>query len=112
MAWLIYEGQVVASVDSRYSVKSRSFQSCQKKLIAVRGVLLIKHTAVIHNLGAPAAVDVVLLDKDFVVIKEMLLEKNRILLINRAAKYILLASPKTLANYPIGKGDSLRLTDD
>ncbi|MCL5048526.1 MAG: hypothetical protein M1374_07080 [Firmicutes bacterium] len=112
MAWLLYEGQVVASVESYRSVKPKLLRSCHKKLRDVKGVLLIKDSFFVHNFMASDAVDVVLLDKDFLVLKNVMLGKNRILFIPKNTKYILLASTKTLANYRIDRGDLLKIAGD
>jgi len=112
LAWLIHDGQVIASVEKKNYTKYGLLSSCFGKLAGIHGVLLMENTIFVHNIGARGKVDIIFLDNNLSVVKLKSLEKNRAVFVGRKVKYVLVGMPKTLLRDDIRVGDDLSIAVD
>jgi len=112
LAWLIHDGQVIASVEKDKRGKYSLLRSCFGKLKDINGVLMIENAIFIHNIGAPVKVNIIFLDNNLSVVKLRSLGRNRAVFVGHKVKYILVGMPKTLLKDNIHLGDALSIAVD
>ena len=112
MSWLIYNGQVIASIEERKRGFYEVFQSCGRKLTGVNGVIMTGSVFLLHNIGSSLEVDIIILDEQFSVKKLKFLKGNRFAFVGKKSKYVLLGSKKSLAKYNIQVGDILKIVSE
>ncbi len=107
MAWLLRDGEVLASVEVASSLMARSRGLLGKK--SLEGALLLGHTRSVHTVGMRFAIDVAFLTDDLRVIATRTLGRNRIALSRRGGRCVLEAEAGAFARWQLVAGDQLEI---
>jgi len=76
MAWLVHDGQVLASVERADSLRSRAVGLLGRRDFA--GALLIEKTKSVHTIGMKFPIDVAFCDAEMKVIRIVTMPKHRV----------------------------------
>jgi uncharacterized membrane protein (UPF0127 family) len=109
MAWLLRDGQVLASIEvaETFSDRSRGLlgrRSCD-------GAMLLRHTRGVHSFGMRFAMDVAFLDADLRVIGTKTLRRYSVALPRMRARCVLEAEAGTFERWKLVVGDQLELKE-
>jgi uncharacterized membrane protein (UPF0127 family) len=109
MAWLLRDGQVLASLEI-----AESFLARNKGLLGHRGfagAMLLTHTRGVHSVGMRFALDVAFLDKDLVVLDAVSLGRYRMTRPRLRARSVLEAEAGAFERWGLKVGDRLELKE-
>ena len=76
MAWLVYDGTVLASVERADSIKSRTLGLLGRD--EIDGALLLRGAKSVHTIGMRFPIDVAFCDDDMVVLRIVTMPKHRV----------------------------------
>jgi uncharacterized membrane protein (UPF0127 family) len=107
MAWLLRDGEVLASVEVASSLVARSRGLLGKK--SVEGALLLRHTRSVHTVGMRFPIDVAFLTDDLHVISTTTLGRQRIALPRRGGRCVLEAEAGAFGRWALVPGDRLEI---
>jgi hypothetical protein len=107
MAWLLRDGEVLASVEVASSLTARSRGLLGKR--SFEGGLLLDHTRSVHTIGMRFAIDVAFLTDDLRVIGVTTLRPYRIALPRRGGRAVLEAQAGAFERWRLGPGDALEI---
>lgn len=107
MAWLLRDGEVLASVEVASSLAARSRGLLGKK--GYEGALLLRRTRSVHTIGMRFAIDVAFLTSDLCVIAVATLPPYRVGLPRRAGRAVLEAEAGAFERWRIAPGDRLEI---
>lgn len=107
MAWLLRNGEVLASVEVASSLAARSRGLLGKK--SFEGALLLRHTRSVHTIGMRFAIDVAFLTDDLSVVATTTLGRQRIALPRRGGRSVLEAEAGAFARWQLAPGDQLEI---
>ncbi len=107
MAWLLRDGEVLASVEVASSLAARSRGLLGKK--GCEGALLLRRTRSVHTIGMRFAIDVAFLTRDLRVIATATLPPYRIGLPHRAGRAVLEAEAGAFERWRLVPGDRLEI---
>ncbi len=107
MAWLLREGEVLASVEVASSLAARSRGLLGKKRF--EGALLLHHTRSVHTIGMRFAIDVAFLAEDLRVIGTTTMHPYRVALPRRGGRAVLEAEAGAFERWKLVPGDSLEI---
>ena len=107
MAWLLREGEVLASVEVASSLAARSRGLLGKK--SYGGAMLLRHTRSVHTIGMRFPVDVAFLTRDLTVIATTTLGRQRIALPRRGGRCVLEAEAGAFERWQLVAGDRLEI---
>lgn len=107
MAWLMREGQVLASVEIAESFWARSRGLLGRP--SCEGGMLLNHTRGVHSFGMRFAMDVAWLDRDLVVIATKRLRRASVALPRLKARSVLEAEAEAFARWGLKTGDQLEI---
>ena len=107
MAWLLRDGEVLASVDVASSLAARSRGLIGKK--SCEGALLLRHTRSVHTVGMRFAIDVAFLTGDLEVIAVSCLRPYRLGLPRRGGRAVLEAEAGAFERWRLSPGDRLEI---
>jgi uncharacterized protein len=108
MAWLLRDGEVLASVEVASSLAARSRGLLGKK--GYEGALLLRHTRSVHTIGMRFAIDVAFLTRDLQVLSVVTLPPARIGLPRRGGRCVLEAEAGAFARWGLVAGNQLEIT--
>jgi len=109
MAWLVRDGEVLASLEVAESFRDRS-----KGLLGrdgVNGALLIRPAKSVHTLGMRFPIDVAFCDKHFVVLSMITMRRHRMGLPRVRARAVLEAEAGAFERWGLAAGDHLEIKD-
>ena len=107
-AWLVRDGEVLASVDV-----AERFGARLKGLLGrdhVEGALLLRPAKSVHSIGMRFSIDVAFLDGDGVVVDVVQLHPNRLTRTRWRSKAVLEAEAGAFERWHLRVGDRLELT--
>jgi hypothetical protein len=107
MAWLLRDGEVLASVEVASSLVARSRGLLGKK--GYEGALLLRHTRSVHTIGMRFAIDVAFLTNDLRVVATTTMGRQRLALPHRKGRCVLEAEAGAFARWQLAPGDQLEL---
>lgn len=107
MAWLMRDGEVLASVDVASSLAARSRGLLGKK--SCEGALLLRRTRSVHTIGMRFTIDVAFLTADLRVIDTTTLPPYRLGLPRRSARAVLEAQGGAFERWRLVPGDRLEI---
>jgi uncharacterized membrane protein (UPF0127 family) len=107
MAWLLCDGEVLASVEVASSLAARSRGLLGKRRF--EGALLLHRTRSVHTIGMRFAIDVAFLTDDLRVVATTTLARQRIALPRRGGRSVLEAEAGAFARWNLVAGDQLEI---
>jgi uncharacterized membrane protein (UPF0127 family) len=107
MAWLLRDGEVLASVEVASSLAARSRGLLGKK--SYEGALLLRHTRSVHTVGMRFAIDVAFLTDDLRVLAVTCLRPSRVGLPRRGGRAVLEAEAGAFERWGLVTGDRLEI---
>lgn len=109
MAWLIRDGQVLASLETAETLLARSRGLLGRR--SFEGAILLRHTRGVHSVGMRFAMDVAWLDKDLVVLDTRSLRPFSIALPKMHARSVLEAEAGAFERWGLVRGDHLEIKE-
>lgn|SRR5690606_33929743 len=107
MAWLLRDGEVLASVQVASSRSDR--RRGLLKVDGFEGALLLERTRSVHSIGMRFPIDVAFCDEDLVVVRTRRLPPHRVLLPVVRAKQVIEAEAGMFAHWGLTVGDHLEV---
>jgi len=107
MAWLLCDGEVLASVEVASSLAARSRGLLGRK--TCEGALLLHRTRSVHTIGMRFPIDVAFLNRDLRVIDVASLPPYRIGLPRRGGRSVLEARAGAFERWGLTPGDQLEI---
>jgi uncharacterized membrane protein (UPF0127 family) len=107
MAWLLCNGEVLASLDVASSVLAKSRGLLGKK--SYEGAMLLRGTRSVHTIGMRFAIDVAFLTTDMRVVAVVTLRPQRIALPRRGGRSVLEAQAGAFERWALAPGDLLEI---
>ena len=108
MAWLVRDGEVLATLEVAESRHDR-----RKGLLGrdgIDGALLLRPARSVHTIGMRFPIDVVYVDEGFVVLELVTMSRMRIGVPRMKAKAVIEAEAGTFAHWNLAPGDQLEIT--
>jgi uncharacterized membrane protein (UPF0127 family) len=109
MAWLVREGQVLASVEVAESFRGRIVGLLGRD--GVEGALLLRPAWSVHTLGLRFPIDVAFLDRDLRVLRTTTMRPWRLGRPMLSSRAVLEAEAGAFASWELAVGDALELRD-
>ncbi len=109
MAWLLRDGQVLASLE-----EARSFVARSKGLLGrsgTEGAMLLHHTKGVHTIGMRFAIDVAFCDKTLVVLDIITMRPHHMTYPRLRAHYVLEAQAGAMERWGLRSGDQLEIRE-
>jgi uncharacterized membrane protein (UPF0127 family) len=107
MAWLLREGQVLASLEVADSFFARGRGLTGRA--AFEGAMLLTHTRGVHSVGVRFAVDVAFLDRELVVLDIVTLRRHWVALPRMRTRSVLEAEAGAFERWGLKVGDRLEI---
>ncbi|MGA2530541.1 MAG: DUF192 domain-containing protein [Acidimicrobiales bacterium] len=107
MAWLLRDGEVLASVEVASSLMAKSRGLLGKK--NYEGAMLLRGTRSVHTIGMRFAIDVAFLSDDLRVVATTTLRRQRIALPHRGGRSVLEAEAGAFERWNLLAGDHLEI---
>ena len=107
MAWLLRDGEVLASGEIASSLAARSRGLLGKRHF--EGALLLRRTRSVHTIGMRIAIDVAFLSKDLQVIGTTTMLPYRVALPRRGVRSVLEAEAGAFERWKLVPGDGLEI---
>jgi uncharacterized membrane protein (UPF0127 family) len=107
MAWLLRDGEVLASVEVASSLMAKSRGLLGKK--SFEGALLLRGTRSVHTIGMRFAIDVAFLSDDLRVIAVTTVARQRLVMPRRKGRSVLEAEAGAFERWGLNAGDQLEL---
>ena len=107
MAWLLRNGEVLASLDVASSVIAKSRGLLGKK--SYEGAMLLRGTRSVHTIGMRFAIDVAFLGDDLRVVAVVTMRPHRIALPRRGGRSVLEAQAGAFERWALTPGDLLEI---
>lgn len=107
MAWLLRNGEVLASLDVASSVLAKSRGLLGKK--GYEGAMLLRGTRSVHTIGMRFAIDVAFLTDDLYVVDVVTMHPQRIALPRRGGRSVLEAQAGAFERWSLSPGDFLEI---
>lgn len=109
MAWLVREGQVLASVEVAESLRGRFVGLLGRD--GLEGALLLRPAWSVHTLGMRFPIDVAFLDRDLRVLRTTTMRPWRLGRPMLSSRAVLEAEAGAFASWNLAVGDALELRD-
>jgi uncharacterized membrane protein (UPF0127 family) len=109
MAWLLKQGQVLASLDTADSFFARSKGLLGKP--GFEGAMLLRHTRGVHSFGMRFAMDVAFLDSELVVLDVLTLRPLRVTVPRMHTRSVLEAEAGAFERWSLKPGDQLEIQE-
>ncbi|MCU1492651.1 MAG: hypothetical protein JWO62_415 [Acidimicrobiaceae bacterium] len=110
MAWLLRQGEVLASVEIPGSLGA-SARAIARREAGSGGALLLCSTRLAHSIGAKFDVDVAYLDGELVVVATSCMARNRVGRPHRRARSVLEAEAGAFDRWALRPGDRLEIKE-
>jgi uncharacterized membrane protein (UPF0127 family) len=109
VAWLLSNGQVLASLEVADTFAARSRGLLGRS--APEGAMLLRHTRGVHSVGMRFAMDVAFLDAELVVLDSVLLKPFRTTVPRLRARSVLEAEAGAFERWGLEVGDQLEVKE-
>jgi uncharacterized membrane protein (UPF0127 family) len=109
MAWLLRDGQVLASLEVRESLWGRSRGLLGRP--GLEGAMLLRRTRGVHSFGMRFAMDVAFLDRELVVLDTTRLGRFSVAWPRWKARSVLEAEAGAFARWGLKPGDQLSIKE-
>jgi uncharacterized membrane protein (UPF0127 family) len=109
MAWLLRDGEVLASLEVAGGARERLRGLLGRD--GIEGALLLRPARSVHTVGMRFAIDVAYLDGDLVVLKVATMGRHRIGLPVRRSRAVLEAEAGAFGHWNLRPGDQLDVED-
>jgi uncharacterized protein len=109
MAWLLRDGQVLASLEVADTFAARNRGLLGRS--GSTGAMLLTHTRGVHSLGMRFTIDVAFLDKDLVVLDALTLRRHRMARPRVKARSVLEAEAGAFERWGLRVGDRLEIKE-
>jgi uncharacterized protein len=109
MAWLLRDGQVLASLEVADSFFARGRGLLGRS--DFEGAMLLTHTRGVHSVGLRFAVDVAFLDRDLVVLHTLRLRRYSLALPRMRTRAVLEAEAGAFERWGLKVGDRLEIQE-
>jgi len=109
MAWLLRDGQVLASLEVADSFLARGRGLLGRS--SFEGAMLLRHTRGVHSVGLRFAVDVAFLDRDLVVLDTVRLRRYWLALPRLRTRSVLEAQAGAFERWGLKVGDRLEIQE-
>lgn len=110
MAWLLREGEVLATLEIADSLRARTRGLLGRD--GLEGAILLRPARSVHTFGMRFPIDVAFCDADLVVIGTTTLRPNRATLPRWRARAVIEAEAGALARWRVRPGDRLDIKGD
>jgi len=110
MAWLVHDGQVLASVERADSLRARTVGLLGRRDFP--GALLIEKTKSVHTLCMKFPIDVAFCDADLTVVRIVTMPKHRVSKIEFSASCAIETEAGRFRHWQIEVGDQLEIRGD
>ncbi|MGH9137277.1 MAG: DUF192 domain-containing protein [Acidimicrobiales bacterium] len=110
MAWLLREGEVLASLEIAASRRDRAAGLLGRS--GIEGALLIEAARSVHTIGMKFPIDVAFVDADGVVLRTRTLRPWRLTMPVRGASRVVEAEAGTFASWDLQPGDKLEVNGE
>jgi uncharacterized membrane protein (UPF0127 family) len=107
MAWLLREGEVLASLELAEGRRARSRGLLGRD--GLDGALLLERTRSVHTVGMRFPIDVAVCDGDLVVLRTRCLPPGRVTLPVRHGRQVIEAEAGSFARWELAAGDRLEV---
>ncbi len=107
MAWLVRDGDVLASLEQATSVRDRTVGLLGHD--GIEGALLLRPARSVHTLGMRFAIDVAFVDADLVVLRTCTMRPWRMTRPVRKARGVIEAEAGAFERWRLAPGDKLSL---
>jgi len=107
MAWLVRDGQVLASLEVAESVRARTRGLLGRD--GIDGAILLQPARSVHTFRMRFAIDVAFCDVDLRVVRTVRLAPNRITAPVRGARAVIECEAGLLAKWGVAVGDELEV---
>jgi uncharacterized membrane protein (UPF0127 family) len=107
MAWLLRDGEVLASLEVAASRRDRSRGLLGRDHLD--GALLIERARSVHSIGMRFAIDVAFCDHDLLVVRTVGLRPGRVTLPALRARHVIEAEAGTFVHWGLRPGDALEV---
>ncbi|MDA8039970.1 MAG: DUF192 domain-containing protein [Actinomycetota bacterium] len=109
MAWLLRDGQVLASLDIAGSFTERVEGLLKRRELDV--AVLLRHKRIAHAIGLHFPVDVAFLDRDLLVTRTRRLKPYRVARPSLSARNVLVAGEGAFERWSLKAGDRLEIKE-
>jgi uncharacterized membrane protein (UPF0127 family) len=109
MAWLLRDGEVLASAEVASALMAKSRGLLGKK--SYEGAMLLRGTRSVHTIGMRFAIDVAFLSDDLRVVATTTLKRHRIALPHRGGRSVLEAEAGAFERWNLVVGDQLEIKE-
>ncbi len=109
MAWLLREGDVLASLELAETLSARGRGLIGRK--SIEGALLLRRTRGIHTFGVRFPIDVAFCDKDLVVLHVTTAKPWRLCLPRMKARSVIEARAGAFEQWRLKPGDKLEIKE-
>ncbi|MCU1352201.1 MAG: hypothetical protein JWM05_1410 [Acidimicrobiales bacterium] len=107
MAWLLRDGEVLASLQIASSHRSRACGLLGRD--GMEGALLIERTRSVHTVGMRFPLDIAFCDRDMVVLRAVTVPRNRVTRPVLRSRGVLEAEAGSFARWGLVVGDQLEV---
>ena len=108
MAWLVRDGEVLATLEVADGPRARSRGLLGRD--GIEGALLLQPAKSVHTIGMRFAIDVAHLDSDLVVLRTRTMRRWRLGRVVLKSSAVLEAEAGTFAHWELKPGDQLEIT--
>ena len=109
MAWLLREGDVLASLELAESIAARTRGLVGRR--SIEGALLLRRTRAVHTFGVRFPIDVAFCDKELVVLEVTTMARYRVGLPRIKARSVLEARAGAFEQWHLRPGDKLEIKE-
>lgn len=109
MAWLLRDGEVLASLEVADAASSRTRGLLGRD--GLDGALLLRPAAAVHTLGMRFSIDVAFCDADLVVLETVMMPRWRLGRPRPSARAIVEAEAGAFARWRLQPGDALEVAE-
>jgi hypothetical protein len=111
MAWLVREGDVLASADVARRARERTIGLLGRDQQSMTGALVIRPCRQIHTLGMRFAIDVAFCDRDGVVLRTVTVAPWRLTRVVWRAGFVVEAAAGSFDRWQLRPGDTVEVKE-
>lgn len=111
MAWLVREGEVLASADVARGVRQRTQGLLGRNSGEVTGALVLRRCRQIHTIGMRFPIDVAFCDRDGVVLRTVTVPPWRVTRIVWRAGFVVEAAAGSFDRWQLRPGDAVEVKE-
>ncbi len=111
MAWLVREGDVLASADVARGIRGRAVGLLGRERASVTGVMVFRPCRQIHTVGMRFPIDVAFCDRDGLVLRTSTVAPWRVTRVVWRAGFVVEAAAGAFERWSLRPGDKIELTE-